>query len=163
VLADGGGADAPREWSARLSEMLGAELERGARELREPRTGYPDPIVAALAAADGAILAALPLPVELRADPDVVSERGGALAAAAVEALVEASRSGPPASSVDLRLQAGDLDGRLARRYPAAEPAETAEVLALARGREAAFGGWRAPGARLTLRGSGGAGRAGAG
>jgi hypothetical protein len=80
VLADAGGADAPREWSARLSDVLGAELERGARELREPRTGYPDPIVAALAAADGAVLAALPLPVALRADPDVVNERGGALA-----------------------------------------------------------------------------------
>jgi hypothetical protein len=127
VLADAGGADAPREWSARLSELLGAELERGAGELREPRSGYPDPIVAALAAADGAVLAALPLPVELRADPDVVSERGGAVAAAAVGALVEASGLGPPASSADLRLQAGDLDGRLALRYPAAEPAEAAE------------------------------------
>lgn len=83
--------------------------------------------MAALAAADGAVLAALPLRAELRADPDVVSERGGALAAAAVEALVDASGPGPPASSADLRLQAGDLDGRLTLRYHAAEPAEAAE------------------------------------
>jgi hypothetical protein len=69
VQADAGGVEAPREWSARRSDPLDAALEREALELREQRTGYPDPIVAVLAAADGAVLAALPLPVELRADP----------------------------------------------------------------------------------------------
>ena len=44
ALADGGGADAPREWSARLRELLLAELERGAGELAEPRTGREHPI-----------------------------------------------------------------------------------------------------------------------
>src|SRR3954447_6955925 len=74
VLADAGGVDAPREWSARLRELLRAELERGARELGEARTGRERPIALALApvaaAPDGAlagsaVLAVLPLPPEL--------------------------------------------------------------------------------------------------
>ena len=39
ALADAGGADAPREWGARLRELLRAELERGAREMGEARSG----------------------------------------------------------------------------------------------------------------------------
>jgi hypothetical protein len=127
VLADAGGAAAPREWSARLRDLLAGELERGALELRARRTGYPDPIVVALAAADRAVVAALPLPVALRADPDAVSERGGALAAAVVEKLVEASSPGPPASTDDLLLRLGDLDGALVASYPAQEASDAAE------------------------------------
>jgi hypothetical protein len=127
VLADAGGAAAPREWSARLRDLLADELERGARELRARRTGYPDPIVVVLAAADAEVVASLPLPVALRADPDAVSERGGALAAAAVEKLVEAASPGPPASPEDLRLRLGDLEGSLALSYPAADAHDAAE------------------------------------
>ena len=46
ALADAGGADAPPECGARLRELLRAELERGARELGEARTGRERPIVA---------------------------------------------------------------------------------------------------------------------
>jgi len=127
VLADAGGAAAPREWSARLRDLLSLELERGAGELRERRTGYPDPIVVALAAADTAMIAALPLPLALRADPDAVSERGGQLAAAAVEKLVEATDPGPPASAADLHLRLGDLGGALALSFPADDAPEAAE------------------------------------
>jgi hypothetical protein len=127
VLADAGGPAAPREWSARMRDLLADELERGARELRARRTGYPDPIVVALAAGDGALVAALPLPLTLRADPDAVSERGGALAAAAVEKLVEAASPGPPASADDLRLRLGDLDGALVLTYPADDAPDAAE------------------------------------
>src|SRR3954470_10452825 len=80
ALAEAGGADAPRELSARLRELLGAELRRGARELEEKRTGRERPIVLALAPGEHSVIAVLPLPPELRADPGAVSERGGALA-----------------------------------------------------------------------------------
>ncbi|HKF80098.1 MAG TPA: hypothetical protein VKB17_04665 [Thermoleophilaceae bacterium] len=122
VLADAGGADAPPELSARLRELLFGELRRGRRELRLARTGYPDPIAVALAPGGGEVLAALPLERELRADADVVSERGALLAAAVVEKLVEATAPGPPASAADLRLLLGDLDGSLALTYPAPDP-----------------------------------------
>jgi hypothetical protein len=127
VLADAGGATAPREWSARLRELLASELERGARELCERRTGYPDPIIVALAGFEDAVVAALPLPLALRADADAVSERGGRLAAAAVEKLVEATSAGPPASLEDMRLRLGDMDGALALCFPAADPLDAAE------------------------------------
>jgi hypothetical protein len=127
VLADAGGAAAPREWSARLRDLLAFELERGARELRERRTGYPDPIVVALAPAGAAVVTALPLPLALRADPDAVSERGGRLAAAAVEKLVEATDPGPPTTADDMRLRLGDLGGALALSFPAADAPDAAE------------------------------------
>ena len=76
ALADAGGADAPPEQSARLRELLVRELRRGPRELRLARTGYPDPIVIALAPADRRVLAALPLEPELRADPDAETASG---------------------------------------------------------------------------------------
>jgi hypothetical protein len=122
VLADAGGADAPREWSARLRELLRAELERGGRELGEPRTGRERPIALAVAALDASVVAVLPLAPELRADAAVVSERGGALAAAAVERLVEAAEPGAPRDATDLALLVGAHDGFLALSYPAADP-----------------------------------------
>ena len=127
ALADAGGADAPRAWSARLRELLRAELERGSRELGEARTGREQPIALAIAPAQAAVLAVLPLPPELRADPGAVSERGGALAAAAVERLVEATDAGPPGAPADLRLVAGEHDGYLALSYPAGDPRWSAE------------------------------------
>jgi hypothetical protein len=127
VLADAGGADAPREWSARLRDLLGGELARGRRELEQARTGRERPIVLAVAAGEDAVVAALPLPPELRADPDAVGERGAELAAAAVEGLVEAAEPGPPREPADLRLLAGAHDGFLALAYPAADPRWAAE------------------------------------
>jgi len=122
VLSDAGGADAPPEWSARLRELLGAELERGKAELGEPRTGRERPIVVALAPADGSIVAVLPLAPELRADPDAVTERGGALAAVAVGCLVEAAEPGPPGRAEELALRLGSHDGYLALSFPASDP-----------------------------------------
>src|SRR3954471_23019091 len=127
ALADAGGAGAPREVSARLRNLLAAELRRGMVELGESRTGYGVPIAIAVGAGDGEVLAALPVSPELRADPGAVGERSGALAAAVVEHLVEGASPGPPRSGEDLSLRAGELGGMLAFAYPAADPAEAAE------------------------------------
>jgi hypothetical protein len=104
VLRDAGGIDAPREYGARLRGLLARELERGIGELGLPRTGYPDPVVLAIAPGDGAVLVALPVSPELRADPGAVSDRAATVAAAAVEKLVEATAPGVPASAADLAL-----------------------------------------------------------
>jgi hypothetical protein len=127
ALADAGGPDAPREWSARLRDLLDAELRRGFVELSESRTGYGTPIAVAVAWYEGEVVAALPISPELRADPGAVGERSGALAAAAVEHLVEGASPGPPRSGEDLSLRLGELHGMLAFAYPAADPAEAAE------------------------------------
>src|SRR3954447_12822531 len=127
VLADAGGADAPREMSARLRDLLGAELRRGMVELGESRTGYGTPIAVAVAATGDEVLAALPVSPELRADPGAVGERSGALAAAAVEHVVEGASPGPPRSREELALRLGDLHGMLALAYPASDPVEAAE------------------------------------
>jgi hypothetical protein len=127
ALADAGGADAPLASSARIRELLDAELRRGVVELGESRTGYRSPIAVAVAAVDGQVLAALPVPPELRADPGVVGDRAGALAAATVEHVVEGCSPGRPRGADDLRLQLGEFRGRLALAYPASDPAEAAE------------------------------------
>jgi hypothetical protein len=127
ALADAGGAGAPLEWSARLRDLLDAELQRGAAELAEARTGREQPIALAVAAAETGVLVVLPLPPELRADPGAVGERAGALAAAAVESLVDATDPGAPTGAADLALLAGDHGGHLALSYPAADPALSAE------------------------------------
>ena len=127
ALAEAGGADAPRELGARLRELLAAELERGARELGEPRTGRGRPIALGVAPGDGAVLAVLPLDPRVRADPQAVSERGFELAAAAVAALVEGAEPGPPATAADLRLLLGEHGGRLLLSYPAADPSWAAD------------------------------------
>ena len=126
ALADAGGPDAPRDTSARLRRLLEAELGRGARELGDRRTGYETPIAVAVAAGEE-VVAALPISPELRADPGAVTERAAALAAAAVEYLVEGASPGPPGASIDLRLRLGQLDGMLALAYPAADVTEAAE------------------------------------
>jgi hypothetical protein len=127
ALADAGGADAPREWGARLRELLRAELEHGAREMGEARSGRERPVVLALAHLQELAVAVLPLPPELRADAGAVAERGATLAGAAVEALVEAAEPGPPRSGDDLALLLGSCDGSLALAYPAADPRLSAE------------------------------------
>ena len=132
ALADAGGAEAPRDSSARLRNLLDAELRRGFVELSESRTGYGTPIAVGVAWNDGEVLAALPISPELRADPGAVGERSGALAAAAVEHIVEGASPGPPRSSDDLSLRLGELHGMLALSYPAADPAEAAEYAQVA-------------------------------
>jgi hypothetical protein len=127
ALAEAGGALAPREYSARLRDVLDAELERGRREIREPRTGYPEPIVVAIAASAGSLLAALPLPPELRADTAAVTPRGGAVAAIAAAKLAEAADAPPPTAADQLGLLVGDFDGALAFTYPAADTDAAAE------------------------------------
>ena len=74
ALEDAGGVDAGREFSARLRTLLDAELERGVSELDEARTGYETPIVVAVAPRDDALLAALPVVKELRADTGAVGD-----------------------------------------------------------------------------------------
>ena len=127
ALADAGGAEAPRDSSARLRNLLDAELRRGFVELSESRTGYGTPIAVGVAWNDGEVVAALPISPELRADPGAVGERSGALAAAAVEHVVEGASPGPPRSGDDLSLRLGELNGMLALAYPAAEAADAAE------------------------------------
>jgi hypothetical protein len=130
ALADAGGADAPREWAARLRELLRAELERGASEMGETRSGRERPVALAVAAgapAPAVIVAVLPLPPELRADPGAVAERGAKLAAAAAECLVEAAEPPAPRSGDDLALLLGACDGFLALSFPATEPRLSAE------------------------------------
>jgi hypothetical protein len=127
ALADAGGASAPRDASARLRNLLAAELRRGLVELSESRTGYGMPIAVAVGATGSEVVAALPVSPELRADPGAVGERAGALAAVAVEHLVEGASPGPPRSSDQLQLVLGELGGMLALSYPAADPAEAAE------------------------------------
>jgi len=127
ALADAGGVDAPRDASARLRDLLAAELRRGLVELSESRTGYGVPIAVAVAAGEGEVVAALPISPELRADPGAVGERSGALAAVAVEHVVEGASPGPPRGAVDLALVLGELGGMLALAFPAADPGEAAE------------------------------------
>ena len=129
-LEQGGGANAPHELSARLRELLDAELRRGRDELWLARSGYPDPLAVALAPGYRRVLAALPVDRALRADPGAVSERAGLVAAATVEKLVEATAGPPPASPTELRLELGDLDGLLLLAYPAADPAFAADYAA---------------------------------
>jgi hypothetical protein len=127
ALADAGGADAPREFAARLRELLRAELERGAREMGKTRTGRERPVALAVSGTPTGVVGVLPLPPELRADPDAVAERGARLAAAAVECLVDAAEPGRPRTGDDLALLLGSCDGFLALSYPAADPRLSAE------------------------------------
>jgi hypothetical protein len=129
ALADAGGADAPREWAARLRKLLRAELARGAREMWAARSGRERPVALAVAAGLGSVRVALPLPPELRADPAAVGERGAQLAAAAVERLVEATEPGPASSASHLALLLGSCDGFFALSYPAADPRWSAEYV----------------------------------
>jgi hypothetical protein len=127
ALADAGGPAAPREWSARLRSLIDAELRRGAVELEERRSGYRSPVAVAVAPGEGVVLAALPVPRELRADTGVVGDRAAALAAAAVEQVVEGASPGVPTAAADLGLELGGLGSMLVLSYPASAPLEAAE------------------------------------
>jgi hypothetical protein len=125
ALDEAGGVAAPPELTARLRELLVAELARGARELSLTRTGYGDPIAVAFAPGDPGLLAGCPLPAQARADAGAAPERAWLVAAAAIGALVEAAgaREGDA-----LELQAGRLGEHLALAFPAGDP----ELAALA-------------------------------
>jgi hypothetical protein len=127
VLAEAGGADAPRDRTAQISRLLLEELRRGSGELDRRRSGYEQPIAVGVAAGDRTVAVLLPLPVELRADPDAVGGRAATLAVCAVDKLVESVGAGPPASAADLQLLAGDFDGRLVLAYPASDTRDAAE------------------------------------
>jgi hypothetical protein len=115
ALADGA---AP----ARLRALIDAELERGARELGQTRSGYEQPVLVAVGPAAGELRAVAPAAPALRADPDAVNERTWLLVAALVGALVEVSGAGA--------VRAGHLGGRLALEVPG-DP-DDAELVPLA-------------------------------
>jgi len=119
TLHDAGGIAAPRERGAQLRALLRDELARSERELGLPRSGREEPVTIALAAAPGVLLAVVPVPVAVRADPGAVSERGWLAVAAAIGALAEVAGLGTPHGPEDLRLEAGALGRHLALRLPA--------------------------------------------
>jgi hypothetical protein len=120
ALADAGGIGAPKEHGGRLHALLAAELRRGEAELALTRSGYGAPVTVAVAPAAGALVAALPVPPALRADPDAVGERGWLLTAALVGALVDAGATG--------ELQVGAWVGALALHVGGADDAELAAL-----------------------------------
>ena len=109
VLADAGGTDAPRERIGQLRQLLGQELQHGAAELTQNRSGYDHPVVLAAAGTSQGLVAVAPVAPELRADPDAVDERAWLLVAALVGALADATEQ--PAS-----IEAGHFDDFLAIR-----------------------------------------------
>ena len=147
ALEEAGGTAAPRERSAHLRALLRFELARSARELELPRSGRDEPVTVAFAAAERALVAAVPVPDAVRADPAVASERGFLAAAAAIGALAESAGLGPPDGPGELLLEAGSLDGHLALRLPAPAESEDAELATVA------FDEHAAPIARLRSRG----------
>ncbi|MDP1850217.1 MAG: hypothetical protein Q8K79_20690 [Solirubrobacteraceae bacterium] len=133
ALHDAGGTAAPRERGAQLRALLHDELARSQRELGLARSGRDEPVTIALAAAPDALLAVVPVPVAVRADPGAVSERGWLAVAAAIGALAEIAGAGLPRGPDDLRLEAGALGGYLALRLPApAAGDDDAELAAVA-------------------------------
>ena len=132
ALEDAGGTGAPRERSAQLRGLLREELQRSARELALARSGREEPVTVAFAAADDGLVAVVPVPVAVRADPAAAPDRGFLAAAAAIGALVESAGLGAPGSAADLRLETGSFDGHLALRVTASAEAEDAELAAVA-------------------------------
>jgi hypothetical protein len=121
-LAACGGASAPPTAAARLRENLAAALRTGRAELAKPRSGKDEPVVVAIAAGAGGLLAATPAEGDLRADPQAVAERAWLLVAAVVGTLVELVEPGAPAGADDLKLRAGELPGGfLVLAYPGGE------------------------------------------
>ncbi len=145
ALQDAGGVDAPRERGARLRALLRDELARSQQELALARSGREQPVTVVFAALPDALVAVLPAPVALRADPAAAPERAWLTVAAAAGALVEIAQLPAPRSAGELALQAGELDGHLALRLRTAAR-EDAELAAVA------FDEHIAPVARLRAR-----------
>jgi hypothetical protein len=125
VLADAGGADAPRERVGQLRTLLGRELQHGVEELAAARSGYEHPVVVAAAVHTDGLVVVAPIAPELRADPDAVDERAWLLAAALVGALEESV-------SVSGELTAGSFDGYFALHLHAPVADAVVELFPLA-------------------------------
>jgi hypothetical protein len=147
ALHEAGGTAAPRERGAQLRALLHDELDRSQRELGLARSGRAEPVTVALAAAADTLLAVVPVPVAVRADPGAVSERGWLAVAAAIGALAEIAGLGAPRGPGDLRLEAGALGAHLALRLPAPAAGDDEAELAVI-----AFEEHAAPIARLRSR-----------
>ncbi|HEV2774702.1 MAG TPA: hypothetical protein VGV90_03855, partial [Solirubrobacteraceae bacterium] len=147
ALQDAGGTAAPRERGAQLRALLHDELARSERELGLARSGRDEPVTIAFAASPGVLLAVVPVPAAVRADPGAVSERGWLAVAAAIGALAEIAGLGAPRGPDDLRLEAGALAGHLALRLPAPAAGDDDAELAVV-----AFEEHAAPVARLRSR-----------
>ncbi|MEA2154653.1 MAG: hypothetical protein QOE11_793 [Solirubrobacteraceae bacterium] len=145
TLEDAGGTAAPRERSAQLRALLRDELARSQAELGLARSGREEPVTVVIAALADALVAVLPVPVALRADPGAAPERAWLTVAAATGALVEIAQLRPPRGPGDLVLEAGSLEGHLALRLPT-DAEEDAELAAVA------FDEHVAPVARLRAR-----------
>ncbi len=131
-LAAEGGVRAPAQATARLRGLLSAELRRGEAELGRSRSGL---VTVAFAVSGERLLAAVPVPSALRADPDAAGERAWLLTAAAVGALVALTEPPPAATAAELELLAGELAGGfLLLDHPAAglEPGALDELAPLA-------------------------------
>ncbi len=119
-----GGAGAPASATARLRDVLLAALRHGADELTKSRSGYGTPVEIAIAAGDGLLLAATPVPAAFRADPEAAAERAWLLVAATIGTLVDLGDAG------DLQLRAGDLGGFLLLALPGNADAHDLDELA---------------------------------
>jgi hypothetical protein len=120
-LGAAGGADAPAAATARLKDLLAADLRRGREDLAQARSGYRDPVVVGLAADGERLLAVTPADAALRADPQVATGRAWLLVAATIGTLVDLAPADPPAGPDDLLLEAGESPGgHLVLGYPAA-------------------------------------------
>ncbi len=118
ALSDAGGLDAPRERAGQLRALLMQALRDGAEELTKPRSGYESPVTVVIARTGDGLRAALPVPHQLRADPDAIPERAWLLTAATVAALSDAGARGAPL--------AGHLDEHLVLDAPGADDPELA-------------------------------------
>jgi hypothetical protein len=131
-LGAAGGPHAPPAATARLKDLLAADMRRGREDLARSRSGYRDPVVVGLAATGGRLLAVTPADAALRADPEAATGRAWLLVAATVGTLVDLAPPGaPPAAPEDLRLEAGEAPGgHLVLGYPATgvDPATLAEL-----------------------------------
>jgi hypothetical protein len=131
LLAEAGGPRAPRERISQLRGELLAALERGRSELTQPRSGYREPVVVAVAQEEENLRGVAPVAPELRADTQAASERSWLLVAALLGALFDAAELGPPAAAPDLRLRVGALGGNIVLEVPSVTP-DGAELAALA-------------------------------
>jgi len=120
-LAAAGGAGAPPAATAHCRVLLSAALRHGRTELAAKRAGADAPVEIAIAQHGGRLLAAIPAPAGLRADPEQAPERTWLLVAAAVGALVELAEPGPPRAAADLNVTAGEHEGALVVALPAPE------------------------------------------
>jgi hypothetical protein len=123
-----GGAVAPPSATARLRDVVLAALRHGTDELTKPRSGYGAPVEVPIAAGDGVLLAATPVPAAFRADPDAAAERAFLLVAATIATLVDLGDPGG-----ELALKAGDIGGFLLLALPGhSDPHDLDELAPLA-------------------------------